>query len=133
MKKGLLTIGIYCLAMVSAKSQTTVSNLKAANIKKEDKTGFRTLKIEEVNLVSAYYHQNGNNSAVTGGVGTEKLWDVANSLDLKMSFLDKQKRVNSLVLDASMDYYSSASSDKIDSRSLSSASILLICIIIFSN
>ena len=27
----------------------------------------RKLKLEEVNLVSSYYHQEGNNSAVTGG------------------------------------------------------------------
>ena len=42
----------------------------------------KTIKIEEINLVSSLYHQEGNNSAVTGGIGTEKLTDVANSLDI---------------------------------------------------
>lgn len=31
----------------------------------------RKLKIEEVNFISSYYSQNGDNSAVTGGIGTE--------------------------------------------------------------
>lgn len=46
----------------------------------------KTIKIEEINLVSSLYHQEGNNSAVTGGIGTEKLTDVANSLDIKLLF-----------------------------------------------
>ena len=40
----------------------------------------KTIKIEEINLVSSLYHQEGNNSAVTGGIGTEKLTDVAKKL-----------------------------------------------------
>jgi len=31
----------------------------------------RKLKTYEVNFISSYYGQNGDNSAVTGGVGTE--------------------------------------------------------------
>ena len=123
MKKLGIAIGLYCLGMVSLKGQTISTDLKLKETSKQVKTGFRSLKLEEVNLVSSYYHQDGNNSAVTGGIGSEKLWDIANSLDIKMSFLDKLQRTNNLSIDASMDYYSSASSDKIDSRSLSSASM----------
>ena len=54
--------------------------------KPEAESGFRTLKLDEVNFVSAYYNQDGNHSAVTGGIGTEKLIDFANSIDLKLSF-----------------------------------------------
>jgi hypothetical protein len=122
MKKVIISIGIYCSIVFCANAQTTKPQLKLAETKKE-KTGLRSLKIDEVNLVSSYYTQTGNNSAITGGIGTEKLWDAANSLDLKLSFTDKKLRTHAVVLDGSMDYYSSASSDMIDSRSLSSASM----------
>ena len=36
----------------------------------------RKLKIEEINLISSYYSQNGNNAAVTGGIGSQELTDV---------------------------------------------------------
>ena len=37
----------------------------------------RKLSFEEANIVSSYYSQDGNNSAVTGGIGSEKLTDIA--------------------------------------------------------
>ncbi len=82
----------------------------------------RQLKVEEVNLVSSYYHQEGNNSAVTGGIGTEKLTDYANSFDLVLSKLDRKNRQHTFTADFNIDYYTSASSDKIDPLTISSAS-----------
>ena len=41
----------------------------------------RKLTFEEANLVSSYYKQDGNNSAVTGGIGTENLTDYSNTID----------------------------------------------------
>lgn len=82
----------------------------------------RKLKIDEVNLVSSYYGQDGNNSAVTGGIGTEKLGDFANSIDLKLSFIDRKSRQHSIVADFNIDHYTSASSDNIDPLTVSSAS-----------
>jgi hypothetical protein len=82
----------------------------------------RKLKIDEVNLVSAYYHQNGNNSAVTGGIGTEKLSDFANTIDLQMSRFNKNGRKNTFLFELGVDHYTSASSDKIDPTTISSAS-----------
>lgn len=120
MKKLIVSIGVYCLSLGYTKAQI---GLFPKQVKSENLTGFRTLKIDEINLVSSYYQQDGNRSAITGGVGTEELYDIANSLDLKLSFIDAYKRTNSIVVDASMDYYSSASSDMIDSRSVSSASM----------
>ena len=35
----------------------------------------RALRVDEVNIVSSYYNQNGYHSAVTGGIGTEKVTD----------------------------------------------------------
>lgn len=87
-------------------------------------TGFasRKLKVDEVNFVSSYYHQEGDHSAVTGGIGTEKLTDISNSLDVKLIRHDKKMRKQSLLLELGIDHYTSASSDMIDLKANSSAS-----------
>lgn len=82
----------------------------------------RKLTLDEVNFVSSYYHQEGNNSAVTGGIGTERLSDVATTLDVKLSRYDSRKRKHTLTGELGIDVYSSASSDKIDPYTVSSAS-----------
>jgi hypothetical protein len=144
MKKVTLAIGLYVGILSGAygqndeinyifknkKNETTKKNSMPTSSKEyklssktESEGGFRTLKLDEVNIVSAYYAQDGNHSAVTGGIGTEKLFDIANSLDLKLSFTDKKARKHSITAEAAIDYYSSASSDKIDPRSVSSASM----------
>jgi hypothetical protein len=144
MKKVTLAIGLYVGILSGAygqydetkyifknkKSETTNKNsfpISSKWYKLSSKTvagsSFRTLKLDEVNIVSSYYAQDGNNSAVTGGIGTEKLFDIANSLDLKLSYSDKKARKHSITAEAAIDYYSSASSDKIDPRSVSSASM----------
>lgn len=92
--------------------------------KNADTTGFesRKLKIEEINLVSSYYSQNGNNAAVTGGIGSEKLTDIANVFDIKLSKYDKKLRKHSFDAEIGIDHYTSASSDQIDLKANSSAS-----------
>jgi hypothetical protein len=82
----------------------------------------RKLKITEINFVSGYYSQDGNNSAVTGGIGTEKLWDLANALELKLIKTDKHGRLRSISAEMGFDHYTSASTDKIDPSTVSSAS-----------
>jgi hypothetical protein len=82
----------------------------------------RRLSVEEVNLVSSYYHQNGNNAAVTGGTGSERLSDFATTINVKMARMDFRKRVNTYTFEMGVDTYSSASSDKIDPSTISSAS-----------
>ncbi|MFW9596865.1 MAG: hypothetical protein ACMV0Y_02845 [Paludibacter sp.] len=72
----------------------------------------------EANFLSSYYSQDGNNSPVTGGVGTEELTDFANVFIVNVP-LDS---VNSVSLFAGVDAYTSASSDNIDSN-VSSASM----------
>src|SRR5882757_1253290 len=79
------------------------------------------LTFEEANIVSSYYHQDGNNSAVTGGIGTEKLTDISNSFDLKMYKYDKLKRRQTWNFELGIDHYTSASSDLIDLKANSSA------------
>ena len=82
----------------------------------------KKLKIDEINLVSSYYKQDGNNSAVTGGIGSEKLDDISNSIDVVLVNYDKKLRKNKYTLDVGIDHYSSASSDMIDLKANSSAS-----------
>lgn len=82
----------------------------------------RKLKLEEINFVTSYYHQEGNNSAVTGGIGTEKLSDFGTTLDVRLSKYDARKRKHTIVAEMGVDVYSSASSDKIDPNTISSAS-----------
>ena len=64
----------------------------------------------EFDILSSYYSQDGNNSAVTGGIGTEKLTDFSNRFILSAP-VSQRLTMN---FDAGIDYYSSASTDNID-------------------
>lgn len=109
MKKIVITVAALVMCLNVAKAQT-------------DSTSNRKLKIDEVNFITSYYHQDGNNSAVTGGVGSEKLDDFGNSIDLQLSRFDKKNNKHTLGIELGIDVYSSASSDKIDPTTISSAS-----------
>ena len=114
MKKiSLAILGLY-VGLLSAFSQTTTSD--TANYKS------RKLSFEEANFVTSYYHQDGNNSAVTGGIGTERLTDFANSFEVKLKRYDKKNRKHTWDFELGIDHYTSASSDKIDPKTISSAS-----------
>ncbi|MFK7772247.1 MAG: DUF3570 domain-containing protein [Saprospiraceae bacterium] len=71
----------------------------------------------EIDFLSGYYQQDGNNGAVTGGVGTEELTDISNIIVVKIP-LDS---INSISISGGADYYTSASTDNIDNN-VSSAS-----------
>jgi hypothetical protein len=114
MRKLTLTAIAFYVQMLVAFSQTTPQD---SNTYKP-----RNLTVSEINMVSGYYTQNGNNSAVTGGVGTEKLTDISNTIEVKLLHYDKRFRQHSLDLELGVDHYSSASSDKIDPATISSAS-----------
>lgn len=109
----LTIIGMY-IGILAAFSQTT-----------NDSTKYKTrkLQLEEIDFVSGYYKQDGNNSAVTGGIGTEKLTDFTNTIELKLIQYDKKQRKNQFRLEFGIDHYTSASSDKIDPKTISSASM----------
>jgi hypothetical protein len=111
-KLTLAAIGMY-VSILSAFSQTNNSDSSYKQ---------RRLKFEEANFVSSYYQQDGNNSAVEGGIGSEKLTDFSNSIDLTISGYDKKYRKHSLIFEAGVDHYTSASSDMIDPHTISSAS-----------
>src|SRR5665647_2769938 len=112
MKRVFLTAaGLF--ALLHSHAQTTA-----------DSTGFESkkLKVEEINLVSSYYRQDGNNAAVTGGIGSEKLTDIANIFDVKLTKYDKKLRKHTFDVEIGIDHYTSASSDMVDLKANSSAS-----------
>jgi hypothetical protein len=74
----------------------------------------RKLTLDEINFVSGYYHQDGNNSAVTGGIGTENLTDIANTLEINLSMINRNGNKEHFGLEFGIDHYTSASSDMIN-------------------
>ena len=112
-KLSLAVIGLY-VGLLSAFSQTPAVDSSTYKPRK--------LTFEEANIVSSYYRQDGNNSAVTGGIGTEKLNDFSNLLEIKLKKYDRHNRKHILGVEVGIDHYTSASSDKIDPSTISSAS-----------
>lgn len=117
MRKIYLCVAALYLGIVASHAQT-----KTLPVKDSSNYEARKLKIEEINIISAYYHQNGNNSAVTGGIGTENLTDFANTFDLQLSKYGVSGKKHTFTFELGVDHYTSASSDKIDPNSISSAS-----------
>jgi hypothetical protein len=89
-----------------------------------DSSGFksRKLKMEEMNLLSSYYAQEGDHASVTGGIGSQKLNNLANVFDIKLVGYDKKLRKKTLGIEVGFDHYTSASSDMVDLQANSSAS-----------
>lgn len=104
MRKVCLTVIGICVLFLHAFSQFMPVS--------PDSTGYKTkpLKIDEVELVSSYYSQDGDHSAVTGGIGTEKVTDLSNGLDLKLVGYNAKQRKNTLTFGLGIDHHSSASS-----------------------
>lgn len=73
----------------------------------------------DVNFLFNYYSQDGNNSAVTGGTGTEELKDYATVINIIVPV----DSANQLSVEAGANVYTSASTDLIDSRMSSASSI----------
>lgn len=69
----------------------------------------KPLRVDEVNLVSSYYSQNGDHSPVTGGIGNEKVTDIANGVEVKFIGWDKNKHKHTLTAGLGFDYHTAAS------------------------
>jgi len=69
----------------------------------------RKLRVDEVDFVSSYYNQNGNHSAVTGGIGSEKVTDIANGITLNMVWRNQAMHKNTLAVGFGFDYHTAAS------------------------
>src|ERR1700704_4274178 len=97
MKIKYLFIGMLSAAL-AVKAQEPDSVFQKKNISKTD-----------IQLLFSYYSQDGNNSAVTGGIGTEKLSVYAPNLSAVHS-----RGKNTIKLDGGVDVITSASTDNID-------------------
>jgi hypothetical protein len=90
----------------------------------------RPLKLEEVNLVTSYYSQNGSHSAVTGGgsgyvgtqymSGSEKLTDIANMLELKLVGYGETGNRHTILAGLGIDHHTAASQKWISATGASS-------------
>ncbi|WP_121812252.1 DUF3570 domain-containing protein [Mucilaginibacter kameinonensis] len=129
MKKIFLTAaGFAMLCRINAYAQV----MKADTAKKvfslaeptstADNSGYQTkpLRIEEVNLVSSYYLQNGNHSAVTGGIGTEHVTDLSNGINLKLVWTGPGQHKNTIDAGLGFDHHTSASQAFINKSGASS-------------
>ena len=83
----------------------------------------RKLKLEEVNIVSSYYDQTADKSAVMGGrtdaKGNADVTDFANGIDVKFVGWDRKNRKNSLSAGLGIDYHTAASQAYVDSNGTS--------------
>lgn len=70
----------------------------------------RVLETVEIDFLTSYYGQNGDNAAVSGGVGTEELTDVTGTFVVSIPLNDDDV----LTIDAGVSAYTSASSSNVD-------------------
>jgi Protein of unknown function (DUF3570) len=113
-KLSLAVIGMY-LSMVQAFSQAPATDSSLYQPKK--------LKLDEVNLVSSYYDQTADKSAVMGGEpgprGIADVTDFANGIDITLIGWDQRERKNTLALGLGVDYHTAASQAYVDSNGTS--------------
>ncbi len=70
----------------------------------------RVLETAEIDFITSYYTQDGNNAAVSGGIGTEELTDITGSIVVSIPLNDDDV----LSIDAGVSAYTSASSSNVD-------------------
>lgn len=99
MKRKFLLAGLLGVLLIKAKAQTSDSVYQKSVVSKTD-----------VEVVYSHYVQDGHNSAVTGGIGTEKMTVYSPSVRLTHNF----KEYNTLRFTGGVDIISSASVDNID-------------------
>ncbi len=85
-----------------------------------DSTGYtpKKLTLDEINLVTGYYDQTANKSAVMGGnpddIGIADVTDFSNALEIKFVSQDRLQRKNTLTAGIGIDYHTSASQAYVD-------------------
>ena len=112
MKKICLTVvGMYFM-LLHAFSQVSIKDTSTYKPKK--------LKLDEINLVSSYYNQTADKSAVMGGrtdsKGIGDVTDLANGIDIKFIGWDSKRRKNTLTGGIGVDYHTAASQAYVDSN-----------------
>lgn len=99
LKKFILILCVF--AFVKSYSQTEQDSTKV--YKK------RVLETTEVDFLTSYYSQDGDNAAVSGGIGTEELTDVTGTFVVSIPLNDDDV----LTIDAGVSAYTSASSSNV--------------------
>ena len=113
MKKICLSVvGLYCM-FLSAFSQSNDTDTTSYKSKK--------LTFDEANLVSGYYSQTGDHSAVTGGIGTQKLNDVANIFDLQFVKWNNANNKYTWNMELGVDHHTAASQAYVSATGASKA------------
>jgi hypothetical protein len=111
MRRVCLTITGLVIGILAARSQAVPA----------DTSGFRSrrLKIDEVNILSSYYGQTADKSAVSGGDpgprGIGNVTDISNGIEIKMVGWDPKGRKNTLMGGIGMDNHTAASQAYVDS------------------
>ena len=105
MRRICLTVTGMCIMVLHAFSQATPGD-----------TGVykpRALKLDEVEIVSSYYNQTADKSAVSGGqtgpMGNANVTDLANGLEIKFVGWDKHRNKNTLTTGIGYDAHTAAS------------------------
>lgn len=98
MKSILAVTFFFCFINIYAQQDSTLVYKK------------RVLETTEVDFLSSYYSQEGDNASVTGGIGTEELTDLTAAIIVSMPLNDDDV----LTLDAGFSSYTSASSSNAD-------------------
>lgn len=101
-KLSLTVIGLYVM-FLSAFSQSS---------KGFDTTSYtpKPLTLDETNIVTSYYTQEGKHSAIQGGIGNEHVVDLSNGLELKFVGWDMSHNKHTLGVELGLDHHTSASS-----------------------
>ncbi len=85
----------------------------AGNLFAQDSTSTykkRVLEAPEIDFLASYYTQDGDNAAVSGGIGSEKLTDLTPTIVVSIPLNDDDV----LAIDAGISAYTSASSSNVD-------------------
>ena len=94
MKYSFILVALFCI-------QTIFSQENSTEIYKK-----RVLETVEIDFISSYYVQNGENASVTGGIGDEYLTDAASTIIVSVPL----NADDVLTIDAGISAYTSASS-----------------------
>ncbi len=98
-----LFIPILLIALIGH-AQDNSGNDNSKNYKK------RVLENTEIDILTSFYTQDGDNAAVTGGIGTEKLNDLASDISISIPLNDD----DILKIDGTVSAYTSASSSNLN-------------------
>ena len=107
----LMNYSIFIIALFSIGSMTSQQDSTAVYKK-------RVLETTEIDFLTSYYTQDGNNASVTGGIGTEELVDLTSTIVVSIPL----NADDVLTVDAGISAYTSASSSNGNPFDVSGAS-----------